>query len=268
MVSAQSRSPARRRRPRVPGPAPPADLAPLPAGTVELVRALPLARVLHELGAGRTRAGESLRPGVGAELLVDVGQRVSRGEQRPRVPGVPRPPARADRPSARRDALAPRAPGRAGTQRAAAPRPAGGARALGPRALRRPLALRRAGAAAACAGAVIKPVKSERRCRVGVCGTGPRGTGSPVRPRVRRVSQHRKPRPARPRVRSGRACRSGTGGVETAGQVSRGAVQGSCSAAARGDDCPGPSHPPASRNVAACRRGEEGACGDLRLPAA
>ncbi|XP_004610837.1 thymidine phosphorylase isoform X2 [Sorex araneus] len=48
-------------------------------GTVELVRALPLARVLHELGAGRSRAGESLRPGVGAELLVDVGQRVSRG---------------------------------------------------------------------------------------------------------------------------------------------------------------------------------------------
>lgn len=48
-------------------------------GTVELVRALPVAQVLHELGAGRTRAGESLRPGVGAELLVAVGQRVSRG---------------------------------------------------------------------------------------------------------------------------------------------------------------------------------------------
>ncbi|KAM5250608.1 thymidine phosphorylase-like isoform 1-T1 [Hipposideros larvatus] len=48
-------------------------------GTVELVRALPLARVLHELGAGRSRAGEPLRLGVGAELLVGVGQRLQRG---------------------------------------------------------------------------------------------------------------------------------------------------------------------------------------------
>ncbi|XP_017743586.1 thymidine phosphorylase [Rhinopithecus roxellana] len=48
-------------------------------GTVELVRALPLALVLHELGAGRNRAGEPLRLGVGAELLVDVGQRLRRG---------------------------------------------------------------------------------------------------------------------------------------------------------------------------------------------
>uniref|UniRef100_F7HIG3 Thymidine phosphorylase n=1 Tax=Callithrix jacchus TaxID=9483 RepID=F7HIG3_CALJA len=56
----------------------PAD-GPLPAGTVELVRALPLAQVLHELGAGRSRAGEPLRLGVGAELLVDVGQKLSRG---------------------------------------------------------------------------------------------------------------------------------------------------------------------------------------------
>ncbi|XP_078200613.1 thymidine phosphorylase isoform X1 [Callithrix jacchus] len=48
-------------------------------GTVELVRALPLAQVLHELGAGRSRAGEPLRLGVGAELLVDVGQKLSRG---------------------------------------------------------------------------------------------------------------------------------------------------------------------------------------------
>lgn len=46
---------------------------------MEQVRALPLARVLHELGAGRNRAGESLRPGVGAELLVSVGQRLRRG---------------------------------------------------------------------------------------------------------------------------------------------------------------------------------------------
>nr|KAF6399047.1 hypothetical protein HJG59_019048 [Molossus molossus]KAF6399050.1 thymidine phosphorylase [Molossus molossus] len=64
-----------------PGPAhqPPPHLARLPAGTVELVRALPLARVLHELGAGRSRAGEPLQLGVGAELLVSVGQRLCRG---------------------------------------------------------------------------------------------------------------------------------------------------------------------------------------------
>ncbi|XP_066110711.1 thymidine phosphorylase isoform X2 [Saccopteryx bilineata] len=48
-------------------------------GTVEQIQALPLARVLHELGAGRNRAGEPLRLGVGAELLVGVGQRLSRG---------------------------------------------------------------------------------------------------------------------------------------------------------------------------------------------
>lgn len=48
-------------------------------GVVECVRALPLARVLHELGAGRSRAGQPIRPGVGAELLVDVGQWLSRG---------------------------------------------------------------------------------------------------------------------------------------------------------------------------------------------
>ncbi|XP_031995110.1 thymidine phosphorylase isoform X4 [Hylobates moloch] len=48
-------------------------------GTVELVRALPLALVLHELGAGRSRAGEPLRLGVGAELLVDVGQKLRSG---------------------------------------------------------------------------------------------------------------------------------------------------------------------------------------------
>lgn len=44
--------------------------------------ALPLARVLHELGAGRSRAGQPIRPGVGAELLVDVGQWLCRGERR------------------------------------------------------------------------------------------------------------------------------------------------------------------------------------------
>ncbi|XP_069909236.1 thymidine phosphorylase isoform X2 [Oryctolagus cuniculus] len=48
-------------------------------GTVERIRALALARVLHELGAGRSRAGQPLRHGVGAELLVTVGQRLRRG---------------------------------------------------------------------------------------------------------------------------------------------------------------------------------------------
>ncbi|XP_051016165.1 thymidine phosphorylase [Acomys russatus] len=48
-------------------------------GTVEGVLALQLARVLHELGAGRCRAGQPIRPGVGAELLVDVGQWLYRG---------------------------------------------------------------------------------------------------------------------------------------------------------------------------------------------
>nr|XP_004650705.1 thymidine phosphorylase [Jaculus jaculus] len=48
-------------------------------GTVERILALPLALVLHELGAGRSRAGQQLKLGVGAELLVDVGQRLCRG---------------------------------------------------------------------------------------------------------------------------------------------------------------------------------------------
>ncbi|XP_029420212.1 thymidine phosphorylase [Nannospalax galili] len=48
-------------------------------GTVERVQALPLALVLHELGAGRSRAGQHILPGVGAELLVNVGQRLRCG---------------------------------------------------------------------------------------------------------------------------------------------------------------------------------------------
>lgn len=54
---------------------------PFPLGVVECFRALPLARVLHELGAGRSHAGQPIRPGVGAELLVDVGQWLSRGKR-------------------------------------------------------------------------------------------------------------------------------------------------------------------------------------------
>ncbi|XP_074083259.1 thymidine phosphorylase [Macrotis lagotis] len=55
------------------------ELRTVSEGTVEQIRALPLAHVLHELGAGRKRAGEALHHDVGLELLVSVGQRVSAG---------------------------------------------------------------------------------------------------------------------------------------------------------------------------------------------
>ncbi|XP_037701393.1 thymidine phosphorylase isoform X10 [Choloepus didactylus] len=82
-----SGSPARRRellprareREELRAPADAPRSRPLPAGTVEHIRALPLALVLRELGAGRSRAGEPIRPGVGAELLVGVGQRLRCG---------------------------------------------------------------------------------------------------------------------------------------------------------------------------------------------
>ncbi|NXD32128.1 TYPH phosphorylase, partial [Spelaeornis formosus] len=53
---------------------------PVPPGWVQQVRALPLARVLHRLGAGRTRAGDPVNPRVGAELLVGTGQHLRAGE--------------------------------------------------------------------------------------------------------------------------------------------------------------------------------------------
>ncbi|XP_030816727.1 thymidine phosphorylase [Camarhynchus parvulus] len=49
-------------------------------GWVQRVRALPLARVLHRLGAGRSRAGDPVNPRVGAELLVGTGQHLRAGE--------------------------------------------------------------------------------------------------------------------------------------------------------------------------------------------
>ncbi|XP_075284171.1 thymidine phosphorylase isoform X3 [Opisthocomus hoazin] len=49
-------------------------------GWVQGVQALPLAHVLHELGAGRARAGDPVNPRVGAELLVAVGQHLREGE--------------------------------------------------------------------------------------------------------------------------------------------------------------------------------------------
>ncbi|XP_019345643.2 thymidine phosphorylase isoform X1 [Alligator mississippiensis] len=49
-------------------------------GTVQGILALPIARVLHSLGAGRTRQGQPLNPRVGAELLVTVGQRLRKDQ--------------------------------------------------------------------------------------------------------------------------------------------------------------------------------------------
>lgn len=47
---------------------------------MQQIEALPLAHVLHELGAGRTRAGEAINPRVGAEVLVAVGQHLREGK--------------------------------------------------------------------------------------------------------------------------------------------------------------------------------------------
>ena len=41
---------------------------------------LVLAEVLHQLGAGRTNAGEPINHSVGAELLVSLGDSVNKGE--------------------------------------------------------------------------------------------------------------------------------------------------------------------------------------------
>ncbi|XP_064905525.1 thymidine phosphorylase isoform X1 [Columba livia] len=56
------------------------ELPALQGGWVQRVAALPLARVLQELGTGRARAGDTVNPRVGAELLVAAGQRVRAGE--------------------------------------------------------------------------------------------------------------------------------------------------------------------------------------------
>ncbi|XP_072530031.1 thymidine phosphorylase [Salminus brasiliensis] len=49
-------------------------------GTVLDIDGMVIATVLHRLGAGRTRAGESINHSVGAELLVDLGQQVHKGQ--------------------------------------------------------------------------------------------------------------------------------------------------------------------------------------------
>ncbi|XP_003972720.1 thymidine phosphorylase [Takifugu rubripes] len=49
-------------------------------GTVLDINGLVIAEVLHNLGAGRTKAGQAINHSVGAELLVSVGQRVAKGD--------------------------------------------------------------------------------------------------------------------------------------------------------------------------------------------
>nr|XP_008120562.1 PREDICTED: thymidine phosphorylase [Anolis carolinensis]XP_008120563.1 PREDICTED: thymidine phosphorylase [Anolis carolinensis] len=48
-------------------------------GTVHQILAMPIAQVLHALGAGRTKEGQRIQHQVGAELLVSVGERVRKG---------------------------------------------------------------------------------------------------------------------------------------------------------------------------------------------
>nr|XP_008118343.2 PREDICTED: thymidine phosphorylase-like [Anolis carolinensis] len=52
---------------------------PFSAGTVHQILAMPIAQVLHALGAGRTKEGQRIQHQVGAELLVSVGERVRKG---------------------------------------------------------------------------------------------------------------------------------------------------------------------------------------------
>ncbi|XP_075440099.1 thymidine phosphorylase isoform X2 [Ascaphus truei] len=49
-------------------------------GTVELIRARPIADILHALGAGRSQATDTINHSVGAELLVGMGQHVEKGD--------------------------------------------------------------------------------------------------------------------------------------------------------------------------------------------
>lgn len=48
-------------------------------GAVLDIDAMPLAEVLHKLGAGRTKSGEKIDHSVGAEILVKMGQQVKKG---------------------------------------------------------------------------------------------------------------------------------------------------------------------------------------------
>ncbi|XP_068025756.1 thymidine phosphorylase isoform X1 [Melanerpes formicivorus] len=57
------------------------ELKALQGGWVQQIEALPLAHVLHRLGAGRERAGDPINHRVGAELLVTAGQRLEAGTE-------------------------------------------------------------------------------------------------------------------------------------------------------------------------------------------
>ncbi|TRY94833.1 hypothetical protein DNTS_021352 [Danionella cerebrum] len=56
------------------------ELKVLDAGAVLDIDGLALAQVLHKLGAGRTKAGEKIDHSVGAEILVEMGQLVQKGQ--------------------------------------------------------------------------------------------------------------------------------------------------------------------------------------------
>ncbi|KAL6460265.1 hypothetical protein MHYP_G00320240 [Metynnis hypsauchen] len=56
------------------------ELQALDDGTVVDIDGMVIATVLHKLGAGRTRAGQSINHSVGVELLVDLGQQIQRGQ--------------------------------------------------------------------------------------------------------------------------------------------------------------------------------------------
>ncbi|KAG8440132.1 hypothetical protein GDO86_006070 [Hymenochirus boettgeri] len=49
-------------------------------GTVNLIRAKPIADILNVLGAGRSKANDPINHSVGAELLVNIGQHVEKGD--------------------------------------------------------------------------------------------------------------------------------------------------------------------------------------------
>lgn len=49
-------------------------------GVVQAIHSLPLAKVLHELGAGRTQPDQAVNWTVGIELLKIVGDKVNKGK--------------------------------------------------------------------------------------------------------------------------------------------------------------------------------------------
>ncbi|MCJ8743052.1 hypothetical protein PDJAM_G00089250 [Pangasius djambal] len=56
------------------------ELEAMDDGTVLGIDGMPIAMVLHKLGAGRSKAGEPINHSVGAELLVDPGQQIKKGQ--------------------------------------------------------------------------------------------------------------------------------------------------------------------------------------------